>query len=449
MYIEAAPSVIQSVFLFFGSTFFLYLKARLGPGPFLIPTILACICLDVCLCTAALYPFPFYKIGKAVVIPLAIHSAFAIFFAATLFPSTVTAQYAAAIRSVLEPLGAFLQEHRNILKLDPSSPEFAASVKTLRGLVNKSEGGLTAAGVWYRLLQRDIVYGRFAPGDVGGLQWWIRRIVTRSEGMNIYFTLIDPTREKFPVTPAPTAPATPTRTREASPVRSSRSSATHTVDGDAQPPNHAAETPTSSPKSHTEDEKDSIRRRRKANTPSAGREHTREQSPLHFALMRQFRDNFGNHGHGHISRHSASHDDHMHFSLLHFAHALTFPSFPSFDHHRFADGHVAAFGESVVGVYESQRYLALESTRLTYPNSPILTDQFTKLLGEACDELLEACRTGLGSAQDWLAGVRSASWGSRAKVEARRKERLKCMETVKSDLDVVIETFRKHRRYWF
>ena len=127
----------------------------------------------------------------------------------------------------------------------------------------------------------------------------------------------------------------------------------------------------------------------------------------------------------------------------------SFPSFSSFDHHRSPDGHAAAIGESVVGVYESQRYLTLESTRLTFPNSPILTDQFTKLLGEACDELLEACGTGLGSAQDWLAGVRNASWGSREKVEARRKERLRCMETVKSDLDAVIERFRKHRRYWF
>jgi hypothetical protein len=39
------PSIINAIFLFFGSAFFLYVKARRGPGPFAPATILACICL--------------------------------------------------------------------------------------------------------------------------------------------------------------------------------------------------------------------------------------------------------------------------------------------------------------------------------------------------------------------------------------------------------------------
>lgn len=31
--------------MFFGSAFFLYIKARMGPGPYLFPTIFACICI--------------------------------------------------------------------------------------------------------------------------------------------------------------------------------------------------------------------------------------------------------------------------------------------------------------------------------------------------------------------------------------------------------------------
>ena len=32
-YVEAGPTVILAVFLFLGSAFFLYIKARMGPGP--------------------------------------------------------------------------------------------------------------------------------------------------------------------------------------------------------------------------------------------------------------------------------------------------------------------------------------------------------------------------------------------------------------------------------
>lgn len=399
------------------------------------------------MCTAALYPYPFYNIGKAVVVPLAFHAALSVFFAATVFPSTVTAQYTTAIRAVLEPLDTFLQAHRDILKLDPSSPEFAASAGSLRGLVNKSEGGLAAAGVWFRLLQRDIVYGRFAPADVGRLQWWVRRIVTRAEGMNIYFTLIEPTREKFPITPAPTAPgtprtvpATPVRTREPSPVRSSRSSATHTAESDGHGRDHPSDALRSPSITRLDDEKDSVRRR-KAGIHGRGRERGHEQSMLHVALTRRVREAFSGHGHHKRTQAPDSHDHHLHLSLLQFAHALTFPSIVSSDHLHHPPG------EAAVGVYESQRYVTLEATRLTFPNYPELTDQFTKLLGEACDELLDTCRAGLEDVQRWLAGVRSASWGSREKVEARRKERLECMERGKRELDEVIERFRKDKRW--
>ena len=39
------PSIVNAIFLFVGSAFFLYVKAQQGPGPFTAATILACICL--------------------------------------------------------------------------------------------------------------------------------------------------------------------------------------------------------------------------------------------------------------------------------------------------------------------------------------------------------------------------------------------------------------------
>lgn len=219
-FLEAGPTVIQAVFLFFGSAVFLYLKTRMGPGPFLIPCILGCICLDITLSTAALFPYPFYDIGKAVVVPIAFHSALAVLASIFIFPSTITAQYCASIGRVLDPLEAFLSQHRTILKMDPCSDEFAASVKALKGLVDKAETGMAPTAVWLRSLKRDLIRGRFSPADISTLQWAMRRIVTRAEGMNIYFGLIDPTRERFPVTPAPTSPNTPILTRSNTPAAS-------------------------------------------------------------------------------------------------------------------------------------------------------------------------------------------------------------------------------------
>lgn len=74
------PSIVNAIFLFLGSAFFLYIKARQGPGPFVSATILACICLgmsylflerglneltfptDVTLTTSALFPYAYYKV---------------------------------------------------------------------------------------------------------------------------------------------------------------------------------------------------------------------------------------------------------------------------------------------------------------------------------------------------------------------------------------------------
>ncbi|GJE89275.1 aromatic acid exporter family member 2 domain-containing protein [Phanerochaete sordida] len=409
-YIEAGPAIIQAVFLFFGSAFFLYLKARLGPGPYLIPTILGCICLDVCLSTAALFPYPFYNIGKAVVIPIAFHSALAVFSSAVFFPQTITCQYTSAMGRVFEPLEQFLAKHRTILKMDPSSEEFADAAKELKGLVDKSEGGMAPTAVWLRLLPRDIVWGRFAPSDISALQWSVRRIVTRAEGMNIYFSLIDPTRERFPVTPAPTTPNTPVLTRTNTPAVSRSSSP---VRGRRDRSADGARTP---------------------ETPHSVHYRKHAQTPLHQAIARQLRHlsrtrTHQSHRHHH-HHHSGYHDNHLHLSLLELAHTL-------------GSRHDT---ESAVGVFESQRYITLEATRLSHHQSPEMTARFTELLSQACDELLGASKGGLGAVREWVTGVRRADWGSRHKVERRRQERKLMLEDVRRDLHQAVEAFRKDTR---
>lgn len=437
-FIEPGPTVVLAVFLFLGSTVTLYLKARFGPGPFLFATIFASICLDICLTTTATFPYPFYDIGKAIVIPLGLHSALSIISTVVIFPSTITAQFTGSIRQVLDPIGAALAEHRKILKMESTSADFLNGVNTAKGLIVKSEGGLTAAGVWFRLLPRDIIWGRFSPDDIGRLHWWVRRLVTRSEGMNIYYTLIDSTRERFPVTPAPTVPNTPAPgSRPLTPV------ATPTYERSVRstPVPSRPQTPVNEEESEVvlkTSTRDDGPRRRNLNR---GRAHS--PNPIHVALSHHLHHSLRRHRH-HSHSHSnsassrASHDSNMHFSLLQLAHSL-------------AMSHVAneSTSETAVGVFESQRYLALESARLSSPHDEDLNELFVQLLNESCDELLGACEKATRSVGEWFTGVRSSSFGGKKQVERQRKERLDKIERVRDELNVVLDVFRKEKRFEF
>lgn len=406
-YIEAAPTVIMAIFMFLGSSFFLYIKARQGPGPFTFVTVLSCICIDITLTTAVLFPYPYYLIGRAIVIPLALHAGFTSFFSAVLFPSTITAQYANAFALVLNPLESVLSHHRAVLKMDTSSKTFAEATSGVAALVNKADGALSRAAIAYRLLKRDIVWGRFAPTDLADFEYLLRRLVMRSNGLGVYFTLIDPTRERFPVTPAPSAPGTPITSNTPNPSRPS--------------------TPTTDQTSFDLPQ-----------TPHRRRLIEHVSSPLRNSISRHFPRHFhsSSAGGGVPHMHSSHHDNHLHFSFLHLAHNLAL-SRVSTD---------ISSNEPAVGVFESQRYLALEANRLTVPRSPEWTVLFTKLLSESCDELLQECTAALKVVHTWMRGVRTGSFGSRESIDQERKLRLEGLENEKEALKSVIQTFRKHTR---
>lgn len=398
-YVEAGPTVIFAVFIFIGSSFFLWLKARQGPGPFTFGTVFGCIAVDISMTTALLFPYPYYIIGKAIVLPLLIHSALCILSAAVVFPATMSAQYMACFGRVLEPLNTALAQHREVLAMDPSSEEFKSTVTSIRDLVNKSEASLASAGAVNRLLKRDIVWGRFAPADLAALQWWLRRLVTRSNGMGVYFSLIDPTREKFPVTPDPSTPVTPA------------------VGNTPQP---------SRPPSPTGDERSGRAARR--------RFHKDNKSPSSSPLRRSISQHLARHFSRHPHQHHTHHDHHLHFSLLNLAHNLSLSRVST------------SPSEAVVGVFESQRYLHLESTRLSAARSPEATALFTELLHESCDELLENARSALAGVQEWVGGVRKSSFGGRKKIEQMRKAKLEGLENLHDALKGAIDRFRKEKR---
>ncbi|KAI0070007.1 hypothetical protein K474DRAFT_1609486 [Panus rudis PR-1116 ss-1] len=415
-YVEAAPTVIYAVFIFVGCSIFLYIKARQGPGPFLFGCVFACVCVDISLTTANLFPYPFYQIGKAIVIPLSIHAGLSVLAAAVIFPATITAQYTAAFGRVLEPLNAVLSNHRKILELDPTSSEFKSTASTIAGLVGRSEANLASAGAVNRLLKRDIVWGRFAPANLAAMQGTLRRLVVRSNGMGVYFTLIDPTREKFPVTPVPSTPATPAASTPPSRAPS-------------RPPSRPTSRPTSrAPSPDGSDRQGRFARRRRPNAT----EKASSPSPLRHAISQHLARHFSPRHQHHSSQH---HDHHLHLSLLHFAHNLSPLSRVSTN---------VSASEAAVGVFESQRYLAFESTRLA--SDPDMTARFTWLLHESCDELLETSQSALKGVQEWVAGVRRSSFGSRKKIEAIRKARLEGLEQLRDSMKESLERFRKDKR---
>ncbi|PCH32963.1 hypothetical protein WOLCODRAFT_141429 [Wolfiporia cocos MD-104 SS10] len=422
-YVEAGPTVILAVFLFFGVAAFLFIKGKRGPGPTLFPAVFGAITIDISMITSVLFPYPYYVVGRAIVLPLIFHAALCIAAAAFIFPSTISAQYAAALSGLLGSLESALIDHRAVLKLTPSGSEFSATVAKITASVNKSEAGLAPAAAVLRLVKHDVVWGRFAPTDLGGLQLFARRLVTRANGLGIFFTLIEPTRERFPITPLPSKPGTPTGSRPITPVASRPG--TPLASHPATPVQARADgiawstTPVTSRPASPDGER--------------GRGHKRGAHGRRNPSGSSLRLTLSRHINLRLRRHEEdSQNQRLHFSLLHLAHSLAGPHPDS--------------AEAAVAVFESQRYLALEATRLSHPDMPDTTEQFVVLLSESCDELLGACTDVLRHVKTWIARVRSGSFAGRTAIEDIRALHLAELMRMKDNIVDALTRFRKDYR---
>ena len=139
--------------------------------------------------------------------------------------------------------------------------------------------------------------------------------------------------------------------------------------------------------------------------------------------------------HSRLTHHKEQHHDHyLHTSLLNLAQRLTPPRM----------GPVTS--ETAVGVFESQRYVAIEATRYDRRMADY-TEQFTALLHESCDEILCASQDVLKGIQGWFADTRSESFRGRATIERLRTERLAKLEALCKNVKEVSQRFRKEKRY--
>lgn len=335
----------------------------------------------------------------------------------------MSAQFTTRLQGVLGPLISSLEEQRQLLKSDVTNDQvaFKAALASITASVNKSEGALVPLASSARLLRSDLIYSRFAPTDFSTLRKLARRLAVRGTGMPVYFALIDPGQEKFPITPAPSRPSTPGWMTPATPV-----------------------TPiTSVPPSVHSDEEDEPRSR-PMSFISRSKRRTGNTSafPLHMTSIHQHPSpspSRSHHSHSHPHTHSHSHHRHSNTHTLH--HVLLHNSLIQL---------AIPKAEQAVGVFESQRYLNLDAkTHTRDPNAAEYTSICTGLLSESCDELLGCCTNALKESQDWLGHLREGRWSFWKNHKERNErwwKRQDGIQKARDELVRVLELFRHETR---
>ncbi|KAJ3517352.1 hypothetical protein NLJ89_g569 [Agrocybe chaxingu] len=491
-YIEPAPTVILAVFIFFGSSFFLYIKARQGPGPYIFACIFACICIDISLTTAVLFPFPYYLIGRAIVLPLVFHSALALIGSILIFPSTISALFTTRLTDVLAPLLSTLEHHKTLLSISLNSESAPSTLQAMRTDTKKIEGALVPLAAAARLLKSDLIYARFAPDDFRPLQGMCRRLAGRADGLSVYFGLVDPGRERFPGTaptshantPAPTVPGTPhdmsrIASRTASPERAeaprkrrekSRGRSQDVARRGADDEGEGSQTPATPPTPWASTPLAMANSRLSASMPvipsmkatTSSRPGTRPPSihpstsyglpsPLATSSSQQ-----QSHSQFHMPSPKPQHVHHHHHH-----HNILHSSLVALAKAR------ARKNEFAVGTFESQRYLNLEATTLHDPREEEYTARCVELLNECCTPLLSASQLAITTVSEWLRNVRvgrvshvvdstiikllGPTAGKKAveRQAKRRKtheEKLAQLKKVRDELQAALDFFREETR---
>lgn len=265
-----------------------------------------------------------------------------------------------------------------------------------------------------RLLKIDIVYARFAPTDYGELHMIVRRLTLRADGMGVYYTLIDPTRERFPGTPAASRPATPP---SETPMHFSIPS-----------PLRDQTSPDSPVEKHIPSTDKELRDGQPFRHHQRTSTRTRSYPPGPTSSLHSHR----------AHRHSNSYPSHhalLHSSLLHLA--LSRVPKPS--------------GETAVGVFESRRYSHLEATHLSHPASARYTARATELLSASCQDLLSVCEEALISSGAWMGNVRKYRFDSWRRSHEDRmqihKEEVKKYKDLLEKLTNELDGFTTKKRY--
>ncbi|KAH8111149.1 hypothetical protein DFH11DRAFT_1880050 [Phellopilus nigrolimitatus] len=395
-YLEAWPAIICAIFLFVGTAVLLYTKARVGPGPYSIATVLSCIMMDISFTTGHLYPYTSYKTGESIAIPIAVHSAVSLVCSIFVLPETVNAQFIKRFRGVFVPLSKAMRTQPDLFATPAMSDAFDPGLFFKH--IAAAEAALAPLAASSRLLKKDFSWGRFGSKDFSRLHEIARRMTVRANGMAFYFKIIDPVVDKQPGFVALSVVNTPLST----PAQS-----------------RAPTRPPSPTPSHSE-----------VNTPSnvsivsTTRPRNRHrQHSLHHSIYHHL--------------HGQSHSPHHRHMLSMFGHPTSL----------FQEAISRSTGNAV-GVFESQRYLNLES-RLAHPDAGRLTEHIMELLGESTDELLACCADTLDHLAGWLERMNQDRFWKLFRRERLKtwKESIRDDEAVKDKLRRVLDEFREKKRH--
>ncbi|KAF9527658.1 hypothetical protein CPB83DRAFT_384639 [Crepidotus variabilis] len=447
-YMETAPSVIMGVWIFFGTAFFLYIKARQGPGPYAFACFSACLCLDICLTTAVLFPYPYYPIIRNTAIPYIVHSIVSVVVAPFVFPASISTVFKGGLNDVISALAKTLDLHQTLLNTSVTSPAFNTTLTSLRAETQKCEANLVPLAAASRLLKSDLTYSRFAPTDYKPFQALCRRLCGKANGLVVYFALIDPQRERLRApTTGFTTPMSPLSHTPKSPLTRVNSRAHQT------PLEHFENSDEKKPKTPSRPKRPNMFGRSRSTSLaesdfpiSSPLHHPPSPSPAlhaHFAPNKQLP-----HSHDHPNYHRPLRL--LHNSLLTLAKSR------------------ARSEETAVGVFEIQRYLGLELNRLHDPEEEIHTDQIMELLKECSTPLLKAAHSGLSEVIRWLGNVHSGRvshirnvvvlailgkrLGRKAHESEESKRQLKKqlradIEKIRRELRNALDTFREETRH--
>ncbi|KAH8105763.1 hypothetical protein DFH11DRAFT_1278514 [Phellopilus nigrolimitatus] len=393
-YLEAAPTIICAIFLFVGTAVFQYTKARVGMGPYTMALVLSCILMNMSLTVGQLYPYPFYKGGEAVLIPIAVHSAVSLVCSVFVFPETVNAQFIKRFRNVFIPLSKAMRTQTALFTTPAISRDFDTG---LFKQISAAEAALAPLAVSSRLLKKDLSWGRFGSKDFSRLHEFARRMAVRANGMAFYFKIIDPVVDKQPGFATSSAVNTPLSTPGQSLAPTRTPSPT--------PPQSGASTSSNNSIVST----------------TRPRNRHRHHSP-HHSIYQHF--------------HNSHHRQYRHkFSVFGNPASL------------FQEALSRSTGNAV-GVFESQRYLNLES-RLAHPDADQLRQHVMELLGESTSELRACCADALEHLVSWLERMNQDRFW-----KLFRRERLKTWEesirddeAVKDRLRRVLDEFREKKRH--
>jgi hypothetical protein len=323
----------------------------------------------------------------------------------TIFPVTLSGQFAQRLAGVISPLHGALDAHRTALRLPASgsSPSeiaeekfqarFAKAAKPALASAAAAEAALVPLRLTSRLLPLDTCISRHAPEELETLHDPARRLAVRAHGLSLFFRLVDVT-QAFPL-------AKTTADEESS-------TESNHEDTDRSPPNRDASSLAS---------------------PTLSPTLTRSSATLHHHTLYDRLLHHAKHPHlPHTPGHSTSHFRHMSRT------------------HTQSRSQSRAPSPARVGAFEERTYTAIAERHRPAEDHELYAENATRQLHESTAPLLDACIAGLDEARSWLGRANTGLFGTlfrKRPEECKEKGRIGSKRLA---LEAALKEFRSEKR---